>query len=340
MLGRSPLNTQDAHYCDVIYDVDGPARPCIGIDGRFFSEHPAYDGSLGCVNDDGTPNGNCKVMCEFVMGRYDCWSFPCWNGGACVDGQDAVTCICAEGYGGPDCKEDRDECTYLDEPDADGNGLDDLRKVCDDMATCKNEHGTYTCTCNPGWEGDGYVADGVLTSIVLPEDQKHPWWITRPEAGEEDFDTYIQGCQDIDACREPKCENGGTCLNTLGGVGLDDFDCECADGPTGSKAWTGKTCTVDIDECAEGLHDCDPMAECANTPGGFTCHCKEHWQSTDLNFIDRLGRMWGTGKSEPGCYDWPDCESGPCEHGGTCMEGPDGCQVTNQIGRASCRERV
>ena len=51
--------------------------------------------------------------------------------------------------------------------------------------------------------------------------------------------------------------------------------------------------------------------------------------ATDLNDVD-LGRMWGTLKENAGCYDYPaDCSEQPCQHGGTCSEGPDGCEELN-----------
>ena len=39
-----------------------------------------------------------------------------------------------------------DECTYL--------------KPCDESATCVNTVGSYTCTCNEGYSGDGLTCDG------------------------------------------------------------------------------------------------------------------------------------------------------------------------------------
>eukprot|EP00961_Rhodomonas_salina_P024308 327329-Rhodomonas_salina.1 len=35
----------------------------------------------------------------------------------------------------------------------------------------------------------------------------------------------------------------------------------------------GLVCS-DVDECAEGVHDCAPDAECSNRPGRYTCACK------------------------------------------------------------------
>ncbi len=47
---------------------------------------------------------------------------------------------------------------------------------------------------------------------------------------------------------------------------------------------------TDTDECERGLDNCDPNAQCHNTPGSFTCSCK----------IDYFGNgTTCTGKGQP-----------------------------------------
>ena len=36
---------------------------------------------------------------------------------------------------------------------------------CDEQATCTNSQGSYSCTCNKGWTGDGFGCDGIQPSI-------------------------------------------------------------------------------------------------------------------------------------------------------------------------------
>ena len=36
--------------------------------------------------------------------------------------------------------------------------------------------------------------------------------------------------------------------------------------------------SADIDECAEGLDDCDVSADCFNTLGSFLCSCMEGYE--------------------------------------------------------------
>ena len=33
-------------------------------------------------------------------------------------------------------------------------------------------------------------------------------------------------------------------------------------------------CIIDIDECDEGLHECDPNAMCQDSDGSYNCSCK------------------------------------------------------------------
>merc|ERR1719267_423065 len=342
---ENPDHTLSLHYCDVrpsdvCTDPDVPCQ-CIGIDNELYThadptqECADEDGNLIMVDDPQNPGqqmANCMAVCEYVYGRYDCWSYPCFNDGFCIDGIDGYTCECEFGYAGEACELNIDECVLVDPVDMKPYGQGTLEqeplKVCDPNAMCEDTKGAYSCTCNAGWKGDGYREPKMLWYDT-------PAWLNRPnlDPTADDFDAdYIAACIDIDSCENNPCRNGATCLNMEGFVGLDDYDCECTRGPLGEVGYVGHDCETDVDECdPEAIgHDCDPHATCVNQQGFFTCTCNEHWISTDLNDVDRLGRMWGPNKENAGCYDYPDCDSGPCQHGGTCTEGPDGCEVLNE----------
>ena len=62
---------------------------------------------------------------------------------------------------------DMDECT-------------DTVNPCSEKAKCKNSFGSYTCTCEEGFTGNGKI------------------------------------CTDVDECNEGKCSANTTCLNTEG----------------------------------------------------------------------------------------------------------------------------
>ena len=312
--GQSCSPTAEAdgmHYCAIIptdsgcEDPDGDGRcGCVGINNKLWSERPAYlaaGGNAACTDASGawSATGDCKAACEFVFGRYDCWSFPCFNGGFCIDGVDTYTCHCPFGYDGATCENDIDEC-MLEDSDTDDDGNNDEYAVCDVNAMCSNSEGAYSCACNSGWQGDGYRENDVLS-------YSYPKWITRPDPiADPDF---IQACEDIDDCLRGMCRNGATCIN-LEGI-ENGYECECSFGPTGLRAWVGHDCETNVDECDENepKHDCDPHATCVDSPGAFSCSCNEHWQSTDTNGVNKNGRMSGVGQSISGCYDWPDRKS-------------------------------
>jgi len=109
---------------------------------------------------------------------------------------------------------------------------------------------------------------------------------------------------------EDKCQvgNGGCATNAT-----------CAIGETGAPVCTckagylplGNLC-IDIDECANSLHDCAKEALCTNAPGTYGCACNKGWA--------------GDGKT---CFDIDECAQGldKCSPFATC---------TNTLGAYTC----
>jgi hypothetical protein len=66
----------------------------------------------------------------------------CTNG-VCLDNQ----CHCNDGFGGCNCNTpDENECKY---------------RPCDVFAHCTNTLGSFSCTCFPGYVGDGLYCEGI-----------------------------------------------------------------------------------------------------------------------------------------------------------------------------------
>jgi plastocyanin len=84
-----------------------------------------------------------------------CQPNPCLNEGICSLGDFGnVICKCAVGWEGPICNFDIDECT---------NGT----AVCDPNATCSNTDGSYDCTCNSGYTGDGKTCKEIVEDKLI-----------------------------------------------------------------------------------------------------------------------------------------------------------------------------
>ena len=128
--------------------------------------------------------------------------------------------------------QDRDECAT--------GGHD-----CHSNATCQNQPGAYTCSCLPGYAGNGTDCDDVDECLISGN------------GGGSSSNA------DGDACQE-----NAMCVNYEGG-----FTCVCAQGFAESvRSGTAAEC-LDLDECALGGHDCHGNALCNNTAGGFDCSC-------------------------------------------------------------------
>ncbi|KAL3085943.1 hypothetical protein niasHS_008985 [Heterodera schachtii] len=96
--------------------------------------------------EPGTFGLNCAGKCRCANG------LPCdFSSGFCPDGK------CTAGFSGKNCDSDLDECA-----------LGTHR--CDKNAICSNLIGSYTCTCNENFHGDGFncsIADICLARIKL-----------------------------------------------------------------------------------------------------------------------------------------------------------------------------
>ena len=45
---------------------------------------------------------------------------------------------------------------------------------------------------------------------------------------------------------------------------------------------------LDIDECAEGIDNCDENAQCTNNPGSFSCACKTGFSGNGITCVSTL----------------------------------------------------
>ncbi|MEE6519725.1 hypothetical protein FKM82_017448 [Ascaphus truei] len=81
-------------------------------------------------------------FCEIDIN--ECASSPCKRGGICIDQVNNFFCSCPVNWQGRTCETDVDECQTG-------------RSRCHSLATCTNTPGSYYCTCNPGYIGDGFT---------------------------------------------------------------------------------------------------------------------------------------------------------------------------------------
>ncbi|CAD7671475.1 unnamed protein product [Nyctereutes procyonoides] len=137
-----------------------------------------------------------------------------YGGRVLAEGQRILTKSCRE------CR--HDEC---------GSG----QHNCDENAICTNTVRGHSCTCKPGYVGNGTI------------------------------------CRDIDECTEGiiECHNHSRCVNLPGW-----YHCECRSGfhDDGTYSLSGESC-IDIDECALRTHTCWNDSACINLAGGFDCLC-------------------------------------------------------------------
>uniref|UniRef100_A0A0G4I3K5 EGF-like domain-containing protein n=1 Tax=Chromera velia CCMP2878 TaxID=1169474 RepID=A0A0G4I3K5_9ALVE len=162
---------------------------------------------------------------------------------------------------------DMDEC---------GLKIDD----CHTNATCTDTAGTFSCSCNGGFSGNGVACSDVdECTVPLPTHNCHANASCTNSVGSFDcacnlgFGGDGVACTDNDECLSAvhNCHVDGVCVNSEG-----SFSCACGAGFTGD----GLLSCEDIDECSLSLHNCHVDSVCANTTGSFTCTCNSPFVGT------------------------------------------------------------
>ena len=204
--------------------------------------------------------GKCIDFDECNLGFDRChWTQECVN----TDG--TYTCECIDGYEKIDTRcVDIDECSDYH---------------CGSHSICLNTMGSYYCDCHTG-----YKYDETDNAICVDIDECtsnthvcHEHADCHNNGGSYTCECHRPGfidggnghvCYDIDECVGLNNDCEEVCINTIG-----SFMCGCKHGFDMNP---DKVCRMD--ECILGIHDCNPMATCVDTPLAFDCVCPDGYE--------------------------------------------------------------
>ncbi len=263
-----------------------------------------------CVNVNecsvGTHNCHINAACTDTSGSFTCSCPPGFLG-------DGTTCTCSIGYrvsglGAASVCEIIDECS-------------DGTHNCHVNGVCTNTPQSFTCSCPPGFLGDG-------TTCTCPTGY-------RPSgSGNASVCVNVNEC--IDGTHN--CHINAACTDTSG-----SFICSCRSGFLGD----GRNCTcpnigyrvsgsgnasvcVNVNECIDGTHNCHINAACTDTSGSFTCSCPPGFLGDGTTCTCPAGyRLSGSGNASV-CVNVNECIDGThnCHINAVCADTPGSFNCT------------
>uniref|UniRef100_A0ACB8EYY2 Uncharacterized protein n=1 Tax=Sphaerodactylus townsendi TaxID=933632 RepID=A0ACB8EYY2_9SAUR len=347
-------------------------RESCQIQSSLCSSNPCHNNGT-CTESAGQYICKCQLghvgtHCEEDVD--ECASSPCQNGAICLDRVNEYSCFCVPGFQGHHCEIDINECasrpcqhnsTCLNQMDhyvcqclpgytvtvrscvggracyamefllKENRGMncdveidECISDPCWNGGTCNDHIGLFTCSCMPGFEG-------VQCEMDINECQSQP--CLNGGMCHDLVNSYFCDCHntgfegehcelDILECASQPCQNGATCLE-----GVGRYSCDCWSG------YVGKHCEEDVDECT--------MEPCFN---GGQCYEKIQpkllWGTYGLSSSVQLPRScWihlqmSAGFAGICTVNIDECESQPCQNGGSCMDlvnsyiGVNACLVT------------
>ena len=222
--------------------------------------------------------------------RYDdCQEHACLNSAICVDGVNAYTCKCVQGFVGEFCEKNVDNC--IDGPHMVEGRCKNGGTCTDDANDASLAFDTYACTCVGGYKGKHCEIE-IDECAVTPCQHggscvdKVNGYTCSCMNGYEGKDCEV----DVDDCAVTPCQHGGTCVDKVNG-----YTCSCMNG------YEGKDCEVDVDDCA--VTPCQHGGTCVDKVNGYTCSCVNGYEGKDCE------------------VDVDDCAVNPCQNGGECTDG-------------------
>eukprot|EP00933_Yihiella_yeosuensis_P067926 TRINITY_DN7308_c0_g1_i1.p1 TRINITY_DN7308_c0_g1~~TRINITY_DN7308_c0_g1_i1.p1 ORF type:complete len:1115 (+),score=210.69 TRINITY_DN7308_c0_g1_i1:163-3507(+) len=330
--GFGCINTPGSFQCGCGPGYMMSGGKCLNINECLANNHTCDNTSGKCIDTDGSFKCACKdgyvgdgksclEMDECVFGKHNCAAKA-----DCTNTNGSFTCACQFGFegNGTACK-DINECDNKTSGGSNGSqGVTWGSHGCaSGTSTCLNTDGSFDCTCNAGYSGDGKECINInectnTIDICGRMGECHDTPGSFYCACKPGYRFEHETCVDIDECKfvklanlsttfdqkfpngtvlgnsSPACHPNATCINTVG-----SFKCSCGGGFHGD--FSGKQCE-NVDECVIGSHNCDDNARCKDTYGSFTCTCMAGFKGTGTRYS-------GGWPAKDGCWDIDECKT-------------------------------
>ncbi|XP_054708436.1 protein jagged-1-like [Uloborus diversus] len=258
-----------------------------GIHGKCISE-PYAD--FSCVCDSGYTGRYCHENVN------DCASYPCRNGGTCIDGLNSYYCVCKEGWEGSLCQIEKDECES---------------NPCLNNGTCIDAEAGFWCECKHGWKGKLCNLKNTHCDVTTCQNGGtcHDLGDSFQCVCPEDWVGYACHLSVNPSCKSNPCQNGATCIDNE-----RSYSCVCREG------FDGHQCQHNIDDCLS--NPCFNGAHCIDGDNWFLCECSPGFSGPDCRInINECA-------SSP-CPEGSTCEDGINEYRCICPPGKTGlfCEI-------------